>query len=68
MSSHAATMAVASRPSSGTDTAPGVSGFGLGNLRARAAAFGGHVDLEAVPDGGAALRLTLPTAAEAPHA
>ncbi|MGA2479262.1 MAG: sensor histidine kinase [Spirochaetia bacterium] len=53
---------------SGTDTAPGVSGFGLGNLRARAAAFGGHVDLEAVPDGGAALRLTLPTAAEAPHA
>jgi two-component system, NarL family, sensor histidine kinase UhpB len=53
---------------SGTVTAPGVSGFGLGNLRTRAAAFGGHGELEAVPDGGAALRLTLPAAAEARHA
>jgi signal transduction histidine kinase len=40
--------------------APGGTGYGLGNLRARAAEFGGTVDLEPGPDGGALLRLTLP--------
>ena len=48
--------------------APGVTGFGLENLRARAAAFGGRVDLEPAPDGGALLRLTLPAAGGAPNA
>jgi signal transduction histidine kinase len=42
--------------------APGGTGFGLGNLRTRAAAFGGRVDLESAPDGGALLRLALPAA------
>ena len=36
------------------------SGFGLGNLKTRAASFGGIVVLEPGPDGGAVLRLTLP--------
>jgi len=36
------------------------TGFGLENLRTRAAAFGGSVDLEPGPDGGALLRLILP--------
>jgi signal transduction histidine kinase len=36
------------------------TGFGLENLRTRAAAFGGRVDLEPAPDGGALLRLILP--------
>jgi signal transduction histidine kinase len=43
------------------NAAAGATGYGLGNLRARAAAFGGRVDLEPVPDGGTLLRLTLPT-------
>ena len=46
---------------------PGVadrSGFGLGNLGARAAAFGGRVDLRPGPGGGSLLRLTLPASAE----
>jgi signal transduction histidine kinase len=50
-----------------TDGAPGMSGFGLGNMRARAAVFGGRVDLEAVPGGGTALRLSLPATAAAHH-
>jgi signal transduction histidine kinase len=37
-------------------------GYGLRNLRARAAVFGGRVDLKPAPEGGAALRLTLPAA------
>jgi signal transduction histidine kinase len=41
---------------------PGGTGYGLGNLRTRAAAFGGTVDLEPGPDGGTLLRLTLPAA------
>ncbi len=45
----------------------GGSGFGLGNLRARAAAFGGRVDLEAAADGGAELRLVLPSATGVAH-
>ena len=40
---------------------PTATGYGMGNLRARAAAFGGRVDLEQAPGGGAILRLTLPT-------
>jgi signal transduction histidine kinase len=36
------------------------SGFGLGNLRARAAAFGGSVELLPAEGGGALLRLRLP--------
>ena len=44
------------------------SGFGLENLRVRAAAFGGSVDLEQAPDGGALLRLTLPVAGGASRA
>jgi signal transduction histidine kinase len=36
------------------------SGFGLGNLRARAAAFGGSVELRPAEGGGALLRLRLP--------
>ena len=39
-------------------------GFGLGNLRARAAAFGGRVELEPAPGGGSLLRLTLPAEGE----
>lgn len=38
------------------------TGFGLENLRTRAAAFGGSVDLEPAPGCGALLRLTLPAA------
>jgi signal transduction histidine kinase len=51
-------------PAAGQDgqAAPGGTGYGLGNLRTRAAAFGGTVDLEQGPDGGAILRLTLPAA------
>ena len=45
----------------------GGNGYGLGNLRARAAAFRGTVDLETGPDGGTLLRLTLP-AGGAPRA
>jgi signal transduction histidine kinase len=52
----------------GENPSAGTKGFGLGNLRMRAAAFGGSVDLDAVPDGGAELRLTLPAAAGAVHA
>ncbi len=37
------------------------TGFGLENLRTRAAAFGGSVDLEPAPDGGTLLRLILPS-------
>jgi signal transduction histidine kinase len=48
--------------------APPGSGFGLGSLRSRAAAFGGRVALESAPGGGALLRLTLPAAQEKPHA
>jgi signal transduction histidine kinase len=44
----------------GSAAEPGATGYGLGNLRARAAAFGGRVDLERVPNGGTLLRLTLP--------
>jgi signal transduction histidine kinase len=40
----------------------GGTGYGLGNLRTRAAVFGGTVDLEPGPDGGTLLRLTLPAA------
>ena len=50
------------------DGEQGRGGFGLRNLRARAAAFGGQVSLEAVPEGGACLRLRLPTASEEHHA
>jgi signal transduction histidine kinase len=35
-------------------------GYGIGNLRTRAAAFGGKVELESPADGGTVLRLTLP--------
>jgi signal transduction histidine kinase len=52
----------------GADTASGGTGFGLGNLRSRAAAFGGRVIVQNAPEGGALLRLTLPAAAEAPDA
>jgi len=38
----------------------GGMGFGLGNLRARAAEFGGSVELAPAPGGGAILRLILP--------
>ena len=41
------------------------TGFGLENLRTRAAAFGGRVDLEPAPDGGALLRLVLPASGAA---
>ena len=44
----------------GPDGEARTSRFGLRNLRARAQVFGGRVDLEPVPDGGAVLRLTLP--------
>ncbi len=44
------------------------TGFGLDNMRTRAAAFGGSVDLEPVPDGGTLLRLTLPGAGGAANA
>ncbi len=54
--------------SSSAGTAHGGTGFGLGNLRARAAGFGGRVELEKAPEGGALLRLTLPLPEGAPHA
>jgi signal transduction histidine kinase len=44
------------------------TGFGLENLRTRAAEFGGSVDLVPGPDGGALLRLTLPAAGGAANA
>jgi signal transduction histidine kinase len=56
---------------SGAGDAQSVSfgtGFGLDNMRTRAAAFGGSVDLEPVPDGGTLLRLTLPGAGGAANA
>jgi signal transduction histidine kinase len=49
------------------DTGPGGIGFGLRNLRTRAAPFDGHVELESLPDGGAVLRLILPSDSEASH-
>ena len=52
-------------PASSTDQAPGGRGFGLGNLRARAAVFGGSVDLEPAVEGGAQLRLVLPASGAA---
>jgi two-component system sensor histidine kinase UhpB len=44
------------------DRTPGScsDGYGLRNLRTRAAEFGGKVELESPADGGALLRLTLP--------
>jgi signal transduction histidine kinase len=44
----------------GAQTALAGTGYGLENLRTRAAAFGGSVDLEPGPEGGALLRLVLP--------
>ena len=48
-----------------TDQSRLQGGFGLPSLRTRAAVFGGTVELLAASQGGAALRLTLPTAAGA---
>ena len=45
-----------------TGAPPADSGFGLGNLRQRAAAFGGRVELAGRDEGGAELRLELPRA------
>jgi signal transduction histidine kinase len=53
-------------PSAGS--APAGNGFGLGNLRSRAAPFGGRVELEQAPGGGALLRLTLPAGGGNPDA
>jgi signal transduction histidine kinase len=48
-------------PAADAPPIPGAaSGFGLGNLRARAAAFGGSVELRPAEGGGALLRLRLP--------
>ncbi len=48
-------------PAADAPLIPGAaSGFGLGNLRARAAAFGGSVELRPAEGGGALLRLRLP--------
>jgi len=44
-------------PPGGTPTN---AGFGLRNLRQRAATFGGRVELQSVVEGGTLLRLTLP--------
>jgi len=51
----------------GADAGPGSGGFGLRNLRTRVAPFDGQVELKALPDGGAVLRLILPSEAEASH-
>ena len=68
MSSPAATTGGASRAAKDAQAASAGTGFGLENLRTRAAAFGGSVDLEPAPDGGTLLRLTLPAAGGAANA
>ncbi len=45
----------------------GQGGYGLANLRERAATFGGRVELEPGPEGGSLLRLTLPTPGDQGH-
>jgi signal transduction histidine kinase len=48
-------------------SSPG-SGFGLGNLRTRAAVFGGQVSLQPGTGGGTVLRLELPAGGTVPNA
>jgi signal transduction histidine kinase len=50
----------------GFDRAQPARGLGLANMRARAAEYGGHLEIEAQPGGGTRVRMTIPAIAPDP--